>query len=167
MPLATRIGVTVQDLLSGAGLLVTSALSVPTLIMETDKNPVAGGGNQPGWVSGTPAGLAASGTVDIVFDLGPDWDQYRFVQISCAPAGPSSGSQLSGRGSDTTTATENRRLSYANSVNLTSVNNVAFSSSVTVVVRPIGRYVIPRWTNTDGINVCGAASKCTIAAYPS
>lgn len=48
----------------------------PILVMETDSTPVTLGGDQPGWVSGSIANLGIGVTGTMIFDLGPNWDQY-------------------------------------------------------------------------------------------
>lgn len=52
-----------------------------TTVMQSGLNPVALG-NGPGWVSGSPANLAVSGTADVVFDLGPEWHALTTVSIT-------------------------------------------------------------------------------------
>ena len=53
----------------------------PTITMSTSQgvgnvSVVTAGGLIPGWVSGDPSGLAISGSVNTLFDLGPNWADY-------------------------------------------------------------------------------------------
>lgn len=138
------------------------------LKMRSGQNAVAGGGTIPGWVSGDIASLAAAGTATIVFDLGPNWDQYNCVQVGVVPAGPSSGlSGVSAYSSD------DASFNAALDVQLNNVWGATFgaiSAAVaapqSTIFAPMGRYFIVRATNADGANSQGAGAFVQICAYP-
>ena len=141
----------------------------PVLVMETGLNAVAGG-DVPGWVSGSPANLAASGNFSAVFDLGPDWDQYSVLYLAILPQAPSSGlASVLATGSDTPSPNLNRRLQV---VGATTVGSLFAASLLSAngaqgaFVRPMGRYVAVNGTNADASNALGAGAKVTLAAYP-
>lgn len=143
----------------------------PVLVMDAGTNPVPGGA-APGWVSGTPANLAAAASVACLFDLGPDWDQYATVQLAVRANGPSSGySSVSASGRDTPVAVMNqsRYLREAGSsgfgilfASLTTANTAGVA-----VVRPSGRYVVVNLVNADASNAMGAAAGVTLTAFPT
>lgn len=142
---------------------------LPVLVMETDVAQVAAGAG-PGWVSGTPAGLAAAGSTAVVFDLGPDWRQYTVAQVGVLPMGPSSGlSGVQAMGSDNTSSNPARRLK---DLSVVGSANSSFSISTAsnghgFIVRPFGRFLIVTMTNADAANALGAASKVSVALYPA
>lgn len=136
--------------------------------MRSGQNAVAGGGTIPGWISGDIASLAAAGTATIVFDLGPNWDQYGVVQLAFVPAGPSSG--LSGvavySSSDAAfSAATDPQLNYtwATAVGAASM---AITTPQSAMFSPMDRYMIIRATNADGANPQGAGAFVALAAYP-
>lgn len=141
----------------------------PVLVMQTDGAQVAGGG-AAGWVSGSPANLAASASVSIVFDLGPDWDQYGVAAVGVLPMGPSSGfASVQAMGSDTGVANPARRLkdmAVSGSANSSYAVSTG-SNGHTFHVRPFGRYIVVSVTNADAANAIGAAAKVSMAAYPT
>lgn len=146
-------------------------VGLPTIIMETGVNPVTPGGLVPGWVSGDPAGLAASAQVNAIFDLGPHWDRYGLVAVTVNPAGPSSGfSAVQASGADTPSNYDNRRaMAYAfqgsgQSRMFATFNTVAAAGQV--FLRPNGRFFTVNGTNADAANAMGAGAKFTVAAYP-
>ena len=141
----------------------------PVLVMETGVNQVPGG-TQAGWVSGNPAGLGDGASVNVAFDLGPDWDQYPVIGLSVQPVGAISLSAVSASGSDTATFNFARRLAGAFtpgaafsvlSATLTTIGGSAF-----IALRPMGRYVIVSMVNTAAGGAMGA-SKVVLAAYPA
>lgn len=143
----------------------------PVLVMETDANPVPGGAG-PGWVTGSPASMAASATVAVLFDLGADWDQYATVQVTLRPLGPSSGfSGVSFSGRDTPVAAQNlvRSLrevsSSAFAITFASVTTA--NAAAVAMLRPFGRYVVVMVTNADAANATGAGSRVALAAFPT
>lgn len=141
----------------------------PVLVMETGINQVPGGA-QAGWVSGNPAGLADGATATVVFDLGPQWDQYPVIGLSVQPVGATGFSAVQAFGSDTTAVNSARRLtggfsaSGAPSALLASILSADGASSI--ALRPMGRYVVVQMTNTAAGGAMGA-SKATLAAYPA
>lgn len=141
----------------------------PVRVMESGVNQVPGGA-LAGWVSGNPAGMGDGATVSVVFDLGPDWDQYPVIGLSVQPVGAISLSAVGATGSDTPVNNSARRLSGAYtagaafsvlSATLTTIGGSAF-----IALMAMGRYVIVSLTNTAGGGVMGA-SKVTLAAYPA
>lgn len=139
----------------------------PVLVMETGVNPVPGGG-PAGWVSGNPSGLADGATAPVVFDLGPEWDQYPIIGLIIYPVGATSLSAVTPVGSDTPTYNYGRRLTGAFTVagGFSQIYGTCTSAngSITSYVRPAGRYVVITMTNTAGSGVMGA-SRVTLVAY--
>ncbi|UOF78618.1 hypothetical protein [Bacteriophage sp.] len=138
------------------------------LKMRSGAAAVAGGGTIPGWVSGDIASLAASATATIVFDLGPNWDQYNVVQVGVVPAGPSSG--LSGVAAY---SSDDAAFNAAQDIQLNNVWGATFGAISAAVAAPqttsfapMGRYFIVRATNADGANAQGAGAFVAICAYP-
>lgn len=145
-------------------------LRPPVLVMGTGVNAVTAGGARAGWVSGTPASLAASGSVNVVFDLGPDWAQYILVQTTVRSESPSSGlDQVRFSGNDVPVLTGTRYLrdmqSSAGTVTWASVTTA--NAAGTFMVRPMGRYLIVAVHNADASNAQGPTTSITLAAYPS
>lgn len=142
----------------------------PVLLMETGVNAVTALGTKPGWVSGDVASLAASASINCIFDLGPDFDQYVAVAIKVNPAGPSSGlSAVQVFGSDTAGVNANRRfkdISQPGPATINAAITVATGCSE-LWVRPHGRIVVVSVTNADGVNALGAGSKISLSAYPA
>lgn len=140
----------------------------PVLVMETGANQVSAGSGKPGWVSGRPSNLAAGGaSVDVFFDLGPDWDQYAMVQVSIYP-NTALTMTVQHSCSEAVSFEYSKRPCFAfqaNTGNATSF--VTSGSQVSYLVRPLGRVQGLRCTNTDGANSTGAAAKLTLAAYPN
>lgn len=141
----------------------------PVLVMETGVNQVPGG-TQAGWVSGNPAGLADGASVNVVFDLGPDWDQYPVIGLSVQPVGATSLSAISASGSDTVAFNFARRLAGAFTPGASPSTLYATittgAGSAVIALRPMGRYVIVSMTNTAAGGVMGA-SKAVLATYPA
>lgn len=142
----------------------------PVVVMETDANPVSAGGGVAGWVSGSPAALADGAGATVVFDLGPDWQQYVVAQIVVlSTAAGGSLSAIQDYGSDTPGITSARRMKEA----LAAGSTTTFLTVTSAVgpqahyVRPIGRYVVMSMTNTATFGAQGAGAKVTLAAYPS
>lgn len=138
--------------------------------MESGINPVVAGGRVAGWVSGDPAGLAASATLQVSFDLGPEWDQYVLCALNVFVQGPSSG--LAGillRPSDSLVAVIARASRDAFSTNASPLAAALSAASAVAEygLRPKGRYVLLSMTNADAVNACGATSKVTLTAYPN
>ncbi len=138
------------------------------LKMRSGQNAVAGGTTQPGWVSGDIAALAAAGTATIIFDLGPNWDQYNVVQLAVVPAGPSSG--LSGVAAYSSAdpafnAAADPQLNYTWSTSF-GVAAAAINAPQAAMFSPMDRYLIVRATNADGANAQGAGAFVQLAAYP-
>ena len=141
----------------------------PVLVMETGVNQVPGG-TQAGWVSGNPAGLGDGASVNVAFDLGPDWDQYPVIGLSVQPVGAISLSAVSASGSDTATFNFARRLGGAFTPGASPATMYATITTATgsavIALRPMGRYVIVSMVNTAAGGAMGA-SKVVLAAYPA
>lgn len=124
----------------------------------------------PGWVSGDIASLAALGSVNVIFNLGSNWDQYNYLQVAVAVIGPSTGLSAVQVFGSTTPGID------ATSPRLGPIYSVAYtplSAAITVaggvasaIFRPMGQYVAVSATNADGVSATGAASKITLGAYP-
>lgn len=144
-------------------------VGLPTLVMEAGVNPVTPGGSVPGWVSGDIASLAASGSVSVIFDLGPHWDRYGMAAVAVTPNGPSSGlNAVQVFGSDSTAYDFTKRLGHAFGTgwtathsNLTTANGPMQSN-----VRPSGRYLIIQAANADAVNAQGVQATVIVSAYP-
>lgn len=142
----------------------------PTLFMETGVAAVAAVASPtPGWVSGNPASLALSASVNCIFDLGPKWDQYSIVNVGISPVGPSSGfSNISIASSATAALDSSRRLGYAFAAaagNVLIASATVAAGAIQAVVRPLGRYLVVSVTNADGVNALGATAKVAVGAY--
>lgn len=138
------------------------------LFMETDVAAVTAGSTSAGWVSGSIASLAASGTANCIFDLGPTWRDMSLATIAVTPAGPSSGlNAVSISSSNTAAADTTRKLK-----DVATAGPSAISATITVatgcqqfMVRPMGRFLVVTATNADGVNALGASSKVVVVAY--
>lgn len=147
-----------------------SALSVQqldTLLMETGVGAVVAGAGPAGWVSGNPAGAAASTNVTVVFDMGSNWKKYGLLALIVLPnTFDWTGFEVSG--SDTVTFNGARRLKDQASVGLAALYVATVSNASggqQVFLRAMGRYVVARFTTAAG-GAQGAAAKVTLAAYP-
>lgn len=145
-------------------------LRPPIFVIETDVNPVTAGGLNPGWISGTPALLADGATVDVLFDLGPLWQQYTLLQVGVVSQTATSLSAIQAYSSDTPSKNPNRRLrSASEATNIaTSFFTVTTSGgSQQFYTRVMGRYFVLAVTNTAAGGAQGAGAKVTVAGYPS
>lgn len=139
------------------------------LRMRSGQNQIAGGGTQPGWVSGDIAALAAAGTATVVFDLGPNWDQYNVVQVALVPAGPSSGLNAVAAYSSpdaTFNAAVDPQLNYTWATAFGPAAGAAVATPQAAMFSPMDRYLIVRATNADGVNAQGAGAFVQLAAHP-
>ena len=138
------------------------------LNMRSGQNAIAPGGTQFGWVSGDIASLVALAVATIVFDLGPNWDQYNVVQVGVVPAGPSSGlTAVSVFSSDDATFNAATDVQLNNVWATTfGVVSVAIAAPQSSGFSPMGRYLIVRATNVDAVNAQGAAAFVRVTAYP-
>lgn len=144
----------------------------PVLVMQTGSNPVSGTDPSPGWVSGTPANLAAGATVAVLFDLGAEWDQYATLQLIIRPSGPSTGfAGINTSGRDDPVVAQNN-LRFLRDISVTSTS-IMYSSVTTAsaagaaLLKPAGRYVVVQVTNADAANAVGSQAFLTLVAYPS
>lgn len=138
------------------------------LNMRSGQNAIAPGGSQFGWVSGDIASLALSATATLVFDLGPNWDQYNVVQVGVVPAAPSSGlSAVQAYSSDDAVFNATTDVLLNNVWGATYAGiSAAVATPQTCSFAPMGRYFIVRATNADGVNAQGATAFVRITAYP-
>lgn len=140
------------------------------LVMETGVNPVIAGGDRAGWISGDPANLALSATVNCLFDLGPDWQHFPLVQAAINPTPPSTGlGSITLVSSDSAASfTAKRRLGYANAVASGTIflSLPSASATNTFMVRPMGRYLQVNLTNADAAAAQGALTAVVLTAYP-
>ena len=139
------------------------------LKMRSGQNAVAGGTTQPGWVSGDIASLAAAGAATVIFDLGPNWDQYNVVQVALVPAGPSSG--LSGVAAYSSAdpafnAAQDPQLNYTWGTSFGPAAGAAAAAPQSAMFTPMDRYLIVRATNADGANAQGAGAFVQLSAHP-
>jgi hypothetical protein len=137
------------------------------LNMRSGQNAIAVG-NGPGWVSGDIASLALSATATVIFDLGPNWDQYNCVQVGVVPAAPSSGlSAVQAFSSDDAVFSATSDVQLNNVWGATyGALSAAITTPQTCIFAPMGRYFIVRATNADGVNAQGATAFIRITAYP-
>lgn len=143
-------------------------MGFPNLSMRSGANQVAAGGTQFGWVSGDLGGLAASGSIDIFFDLGPSWAAYSLVQIGHTGVSGSSGVTVATVRSSDDTALDVQDI-VLNSAFGTALGQLTGTSSAagrTGFVRPQGRYLIVSMTNADAVNPVGAGASVRVTAYP-
>lgn len=158
-----------DDIASGLRLPVVHARRVPVLVMEAGIGPVSPGGPDAGWVSGNLANLGPSATVQAVFDLGPDWDQYGLCQLNVLnPTSPHAGLGVQPGGSDTTAYSGSRRLSHAFSAQSDiTYKIVGAAKSEALTMRPVGRYLVVILGNADAAVPISAAARVVLTAYPT
>ena len=141
-------------------------------VFETGVNAVQAGTRFGGWVSGDLANLAASATVNALFDLGDDWESFVFGAAVIFPSSPSTGLgsvQVFGRPDGVAGVYPSRRLkdpaSTGASTNLATITTGPGPQQITF--RPMGRYVVISATNSDATNAQGGSGKITLAVYTS
>jgi hypothetical protein len=141
----------------------------PVLVLETDVNPVVAGGRSAGWVTGTPALLADGASVNIIFDLGPDWDQYVIAAFNVRPQGGQSLSGIQCTGSNTVVPDTTRRLKEvgAGAPSNTNLTISTASDGNQFYVRPCGRFLTVTVTNTATFGAQTAASKVVATIFPA
>ena len=166
---ATPIPVTISNPL--ATNTDNTLKKIPVLVMVSSVNAVTPGSTFSGWVSGSIASLAASASVDTIFDLGPSWAQYVNIAIGIKSSGPSIAlGSISVYGSDTTTISPHRRLNATpDDVSIPPASSYVYTAigGNMLKLRPFGRYVIVSVTNVDSTNAQGALSGIDLAAYPN
>jgi hypothetical protein len=140
----------------------------PSILKMRSGVAAVGAGNGPGWVSGDLASLALSATATIVFDLGPNWDQYNVVQLAVVPAGPSSGlTAVKAFSSDDAVLSAATDVALNNCWATTfGVISAAVAAPQSCDFSPMGRYFIVQATNADGVNAQGAGAFVQLCAYP-
>lgn len=146
---------------------ISRSQGVPIRVFSTTGVAVTGSA-EAGWVSGTIASLAASGTATIIFDLGADWVYYPFVRIYVNALAPSSGLINTSVNSAATVGGTLLRQGFmdTDSVSTTYLTFASANGPQTVDFRPMGRYVYISATNGDGANALGASSRIDLAQYP-
>lgn len=153
------------------GYQIQEPFQPPIKVFETGVAAVTAGLAGPGgWVSGNPASLALSASVDCLFDLGLDWSQYNKVAVSVLSVAPSSGfSGVQVSSSNTTSFNNSRMLNEVDGATFGQLNAAITTSGlgVTACVKPMGRYLIVRLTNADAANAQGATAKVTVGAFPN
>lgn len=119
-------------------------------------------------VTGTIASLAASGSVNVIFDLGTDWATYPVIAVWINIAAPATAAATLTCSGYTDQDATRRRLPQA----YTTGGVAGATSSVTpsggaqcMLVRPLGRYIEANVVNGDATNAFGAASSIGIATY--
>lgn len=140
----------------------------PILAMQSGVNAVPLGGG-PGWVSGNIANLAIGGNANVIFDLGPNWDQYNEVAVDFNPGnGTSTGIVVQGDFSR-----DGATYLRGGLANGATGNSAAFSGPLSGANGPQlcrwrnqGRYVR---VNISGIATAalGAAAAITLTAHPT
>lgn len=138
--------------------------------LKSGVNAVAADGSSqiPGWVSGNIASLAASGSINVIFDLGPNWDSYTILQCAHSSVSGSSGITVGFVKSSTDGALTSDDLSL-NSAYATGAGNLTAASSAgqrSFSVRPMYRFLIVNFTNADATNPVDANAFCLVTAYP-
>lgn len=121
-------------------------------------------------VTGTLAGLAASGTATVCFDLGTDWENVELAQVCVSVAGPSTGLtavQVSFADAVQTVINPNRRVGPLYGAAFGSINAAITTAggANTVTVGPMGRFLLVTATNADATNATGAATTVTLQAF--
>jgi hypothetical protein len=147
-----------------------SGIIFPTKHFRTDKNAVVAGvvDSEGGWVSGSPASLAASGIVVCVFDLGENYRQYPFLVLYMMPVGLSTGLICEAVGSDDTTyATADFRLPIVGALATGTAyfTTLTANGQVSAILKTSHRYCLVRVTNTDAVNAVGATSSIGISLH--
>lgn len=143
---------------------------VPVLMMETGVAQVAAGAG-PGWVSGDPAGLVASGNLTTVYDLGPEWRQYRAATISANARAGGGGMNLGFYWNDVPVL-DYRRSSvapgYASAVgSQSSLAAVANGGPISLNHGVMGRYLVLTVANASASLAVAAGSSISVGVFPS
>jgi hypothetical protein len=142
-------------------------------VFETDVNQVAASNTTGGWISGTPANLADGGTALILFDLGPEWDQYCIASLMIRSVTATSLSNITASSRDDAVAAVNPSR-YLRDDTLSGGSPSILFATVTsanaggaVRLRPAGRYLVVFVTNTATGGVQGASAKVALSLYPA
>lgn len=124
---------------------------------------------QPGWVGGDISNLAASGTVDVIFDLGANWDSYSKVQVGHTAISLSSGIIVNSvkSSSDATSSTDDISLNTDGATGMSAFGAASGAGSRSAFFRPMDRYLIINISNADAVNAVGAGASVKITAYPN
>lgn len=141
----------------------------PVKIFESDVNQVAAGSKRGGWVSGSPANLAAVTGLNVIFDLGDDWDQYPIVCVYASNTGPGTPMQILLRTSDNPlTFTVARALRDLQDTARRPIADLVSSANVVGVyhVYNCGRYLLVQVSNQDAVNPLSATAKVVVSMQP-
>lgn len=146
---------------------VLTALSSSVYAQTVYNHPVQTFATGDATVTGTPASLAASASVDVKFDLGPNWAQYSKGMCSYAVASPSSGGVIQiwyGRAFGIKTW-RGVQLGPTSNTNYDTPTSAGGNKGMTT--GPIERYVTVSVQNTDAVNAMGASSHVVCTFYPN
>lgn len=143
---------------------------VPLLLMLAGSGQVAAGAG-PGWVSGSPVGIAPSGTVAAIFDLGPEWRQYRAAALSVAAGAGGGGITVGIYWEDTAALTYARTGAapgYGGSPGIQhAISAAAGGGPIAHNNGVMGRYLTLALTNQSASLATAAGSSIAVAVYPS
>ena len=142
--------------------------------MSTLNPAVQPNGSTCGWISGTPASLAANATSQSIFDLGPNWDQYLRSTVIINSTAPSSG-YINAQiffGSTPSPAACNIRSRDSlqgatgwNYLSSTAAQTTTAIGQISADVKNLGRYMMVQLTNADSTNAQGAGSFVFVANH--
>lgn len=146
---------------------VTKAVDV--LVMESGSNQIIPNITFYGWVSGNLANLQPSTQVDIIFDLGPLWNQYNLLQLSFHITQSIGINHVHISGNDIQSFNTKRRLCVLSDSNFPEIYDDLTISTGTksAYFKPMGRFVIIRATNSDTVNSLGVDSGIVLVGYPN
>jgi hypothetical protein len=121
-------------------------------------------------VTGTIANLAAASAVNVLFDLGQDWEKFPLATLVVSPIGPSTGLsnvQVSFRPDAVATFNISRRSNFAYAPGATAVfiSPPTASGPTSFTVRVLGRYLVLAATNADATNAMGATARVCVALH--
>lgn len=138
----------------------------PNRVFQTGAAPVAAG-QSGGWVSGTPANLIDGATVDVVFDLGPDWAMYTLVQLVYVSTAATSLDPVRPTFADTPVFNAARAPKDVATPGLGAASYQVTSAGgpQSSMHRIMGRYCVVRMTNTAAGGVQGAGSSVALAMF--
>lgn len=142
----------------------------PIKVFETDLNQVASGSKRGGWVSGSPASLGFGQGVNVIFDLGDDWDQYPLLNVMVSNSGPGTPMTVLLRSNDIPSppAGASRALRDISVSTLRPIADPVSAANVVgaYLVYNAGRYLIVQINNGDAANPLSAISKAVVVALP-
>jgi len=126
-----------------------------------DSAPVApADGMSPGWKSGQLANLGANATQTVVFDLGPNWNEYRQMMLSIVSTQAITNTTFSVSDDGQNAA----HPAYAASLNAVLGPNINAAGTWCYCVVIDARYLILTFTN--GPSAQGATASVRLAVMP-